>query len=162
MITLTRRYHFSASHRLHVDVLSHQENSELFGKCNNPFGHGHDYILSVTVRGRADTRTGLLVRVSALDSMVETEVLSLFAHRNINLDVEQFADLVPTTENVALVIAGILEENWVARFPEVEQAASLYKIHVQETDRNGFEICLDDLSGKLPFTRKHESVAVNA
>ncbi len=161
MITLTRRYHFSASHRLHVDVLSHQENSELFGKCNNPFGHGHDYILSVTVRGRADTRTGLLVRVSALDSMVETEVLSLFAHRNINLDVEQFTDLVPTTENVAWVIASILEEHWAAWF-QGETGASLYKVHLQETDRNGFEICLDDLSGKLPFTRKHESVAVNA
>jgi len=162
MIMLTRRYHLPASHRLHVDVLSDQENTELFGKCNNPFGHGHDYILSVTVQGRADTRTGLIVRVSALDSMVETEVLSLFAHRNINLDVEQFAELVPTTENVALVIASILEEHWAAWFPEVEQAASLYKVHLQETDRNGFEICVDNLSGRLSLVRKHESVAVNA
>ncbi len=87
MITLTRRYHFSASHRLHVDALSDQENSEIFGKCNNPFGHGHDYILSVTVQGRAGAKTGLIVQVSALDNLVETEVLSLFAHRNINLDV---------------------------------------------------------------------------
>lgn len=194
MTTLTRRYHFSASHRLHVDTLSDQENRKLFGKCNNPFGHGHDYILSVTVRGRVDATTGLIVPVSALDNLVETEVLSLFAHRNINLDIAQFADLVPTTENVALVIASILEEHWTAWLPVIEQAASprrqaeartsadlgaasesvvrrssseetgasLYKVHLQETDRNGFEICLHDLPGKLSLVRKQESVAVHA
>ncbi len=194
MTTLTRLYYFSASHRLHVDALSDQENCDLFGKCNNPFGHGHDYVLSVTVRDRVDTRTGLIVNVKALDSLVETEVLSLFGHRNINLDVEQFSDLVPTTENVALVIASILEEHWAAWFPGVAQAASprrqaeartsaglgaasesvvrrssseetgasLYKVHLQETDRNGFEICLRDLPHKPSLIRKHESVAVNA
>ena len=161
MITLTRRYHFSASHRLHVDALSDQENRELFGKCNNPFGHGHNYVLSVTVRAHPDTRTGLIVPVSAVDNIVETEVLSLFAHRNINLDVAQFAALVPTTENVALVIASILEEHWAAWFAE-ENGASLYKIHLQETDRNGFEVCLHDLPGKLSLVCKQESVAVNA
>lgn len=161
MTTLTRRYHFSASHRLHVDALSNKENRDLFGKCNNAFGHGHDYTLSVTVHGPVDKRTGLIVKVKALDTLVEAEVLSLFAYRNINLDVAQFAALVPTTENVALVIASILEEHWAAWFAE-ENGASLYKIHLQETDRNGFEICLHDLPGNLSLVCKQESVAVNA
>ncbi len=161
MTTLTRRYHFSASHRLHLDALSDQENSELFGKCNNPFGHGHDYILSVTLKGPIDRRTGLIVRVKALDTLVASKVISLFAHRNINLDVAQFAELVPTTENVALVITNIIQEHWGEWFAE-QTETHLYRVHLQETDRNGFEICLHDLPGKLSLVRKHESVAVNA
>ncbi|MDQ2839523.1 MAG: 6-carboxytetrahydropterin synthase [Acidobacteriota bacterium] len=161
MTTLTRRYHFSASHRLHVDALSDQENSKLFGKCNNPFGHGHDYILSVTVRGPIDRETGLIVPLKAFDSLVGAKVLSLFAYRNINLDIAQFADLVPTTENAALVIASILEEHWAAWFQD-ETAARLDKVHLQETDRNGFEIRMHELPTKLSIVRKHESVAVNA
>lgn len=163
MTTLTRRYRFSASHRLHVEALSDQENSDLFGKCNNPFGHGHDYILSVTVRGPVDRRTGLIVPVELLDGLVEAKVLSVFAYRNINLDVAQFAELVPTTENVALAIASILEEHWAAWFGEAARSGmGLYKVHLQETDRNSFEICMYDLPGKLSILRKDESVAINA
>ena len=161
MITLTRRYHFSASHRLHVSALSDEENLEHFGKCNNPFGHGHDYILSVTVSGLVDRRTGLIVNVKALDRLVRAKILDIFAHRNINLDVAHFGELVPTTENLALVIASILEEHWGTWFDQ-QSRPSLYAVHLQETDRNGFEICMRDLSGKPSLVRKPESVTVNA
>ncbi len=162
MITLTRRYPFSASHRLHADALSEEENRLLFGKCNNPFGHGHNYILSVTVSGPIDRRTGLIIPVKRLDALVESKILSLFAHRNMNWDLPQFADLVPTTENVALVIAGILEEHWSGWFEKIAQTgARLYKIHLQETDRNSFEMCMHDLPDKLAVVSKHESVVVD-
>src|SRR5258705_5947340 len=88
---LTRRYHFRASHRLNLPELSPAENQRLFGKCNYPFGHGHDYVLEVTVAGVVDERTGLIVRVSELDQLVREKVLQLFAYRYINEDVPQFA-----------------------------------------------------------------------
>jgi 6-pyruvoyltetrahydropterin/6-carboxytetrahydropterin synthase len=121
MITLTRRYHFSASHRLHSPALSAAENARIFGKCNNPFGHGHNYTLEVTV---AEPIVSILPK---LDRLVAERVLSLFAHRNLNLDVPQFAHLVPTTENIALVIADLLKDQ-----------LPLVRIHIQETDRNSF------------------------
>ena len=161
MTTLTRRYHFAASHRLHAGELSDQKNKELFGKCNNPFGHGHDYVLSVTVRGQVDRRTGLVVNVRALDSLVGAKVLKVFSYRNINVDVAQFADLVPTTENVALVIASILEEHWWEWFDR-QSDVNLYKVHLQETDRNGFEVFVEDWSGRFSIVGKQESVTVNA
>ena len=140
MITLTRRYRFSASHRLHSPELTAAENAELYGKCNNPFGHGHDYILEITAAGEVDTFTGLILPVAKLDSLVEKIVLELFASRNINLDVPQFANLVPTTENIALVIARLLGEHWNAYLRNTR--ARLERIHIQETDRNSFEVLL--------------------
>ncbi|HLH02386.1 MAG TPA: 6-carboxytetrahydropterin synthase [Bryobacteraceae bacterium] len=135
MTTETHRYRFSASHRLHVPSLSETENNQLFGKCNNPFGHGHDYILSVTVGGEIDAQTGLIIRAAVLDELVRTHVLSLVSHRNLNRDVAHFREIVPTTENLASFIAGLLERAWP---PELE--ARLARVHVQETDRNGFEV----------------------
>jgi 6-pyruvoyltetrahydropterin/6-carboxytetrahydropterin synthase len=140
MIGITRVYRFSASHRLHSPQLSDRENAEIFGKCNNPYGHGHDYVLSVTVNGEVDRRTGILIPVSALDRLVREKVLDLFSYRNINMDVPQFARLIPTTENIALVIAGLLQEHW-AEYLGVERAR-LHRVHVQETERNGFEVLL--------------------
>jgi 6-pyruvoyltetrahydropterin/6-carboxytetrahydropterin synthase len=140
MITLTRRYRFSASHRLHSPELSAAENAQLYGKCNNPFGHGHDYVLEVTATGKVDAFTGLVVSIPKLDRLVEYEILQLFASRNLNLDVPQFANRVPTAENVALVIANLLEEHWKAYLGDT--GARLYRVHVQETDRNGFEVLL--------------------
>lgn len=137
--TVTKLYRFAASHRLHLAQLSEEENTTLYGKCNNPFGHGHDYILEVTAEGPVDRETGYILRAAELDALVQNCVLSLFEHRNINLDVPQFRDLVPTTENIAGVIAEILDQNWT-RY--IAGSSRLARVHVQETDRNGFEVRL--------------------
>ena len=137
MTTLTRRYPFSASHRLHSPLLTNVENAELYGKCNNPYGHGHNYVLEVTVSGGVNSDTGLLVERRRLDGFVEERILKVFANRNINLDVPQFQTMVPTTENIALVVAGLLQERWHDAIPD---GVTLQRIHIQETDRNGFEL----------------------
>jgi 6-pyruvoyltetrahydropterin/6-carboxytetrahydropterin synthase len=134
---VTRLYRFSASHRLHIDRLSEEENTRLYGKCNNPFGHGHNYVLEVTAEGPVDTQTGLLLLPSELDRLVRERVLRLFEDRNINLDIPQFRRLVPTTENIAQVIAELIRQKWNAY---VSGSSRLSRVHVQETDRNGFEI----------------------
>jgi 6-pyruvoyltetrahydropterin/6-carboxytetrahydropterin synthase len=160
MIYLTRRYHFSASHRLHVTGLSEAENARLFGKCNNPFGHGHNYVLGVTVCGPVNLESGLILETRELDRMVEENVLRIFAHRNLNRDLPQFAELIPTTENVVLAIANILEANWLSWFGE-KSTARLAKVHVQETDRNGFEINLRSRQGEIVAVSGRESVTVS-
>ncbi len=137
MITLTRRYRFPASHRLHLVSLNDTENERLYGKCNNPYGHGHDYILEVTCAGQVNLSTGLLIPVARLDQLVESTILSVFAYRNINADVPQFAKVVPTTENIVLVIEDLLRNAWKQ---VADTGARLCRIHVQETDRNGFEM----------------------
>jgi len=161
MISLTRRYHFPASHRLHTPLLSEAENSRLYGKCNNPFGHGHDYILELTVSGELDPATGLLVPLVRLDQFVADKILRHFAYRNINLDVPQFASLVPTTENVALVIADLVKGAWRDSFGDLPIRAS--RVHIQETDRNGFEILIPALKTDiLAAEERNESVIVHA
>src|SRR4051794_3739729 len=97
---LTRRYHFSASHRLHSDQLSSVANSELYGKCNNPHGHGHNYVLEVTVEGEVDPETGRVIEPGALDRFVRDTVLGAIDHRDLNTDIPDFTSLVPTTENL--------------------------------------------------------------
>jgi 6-pyruvoyltetrahydropterin/6-carboxytetrahydropterin synthase len=160
MTTITRRYRFSASHRLHSPALSAAENAQLYGKCNNPFGHGHDYVLEVTVKGKVDAFSGLIVPVPKLDRLVEYEILQLFASRNINSDVPQFASRVATTENVALVIADLLEEHWEAYLGNT--GARLYKVHLQETDRNGFEILLAVRENSSTRHQLLETVSIHA
>ncbi len=161
MIRLTRRYHFPASHRLHSRHLSETENARLYGKCNNRFGHGHDYVLELTVTGELDPKTGALVPTGRLDQFVREKILRLFAYRNINVDVPQFADLVPTTENVALVIGQIVRQHWAEFFGE---AAGFYasRVHVQETDRNGFEVLLPAPRIETVSASRNESVMVHA
>src|SRR5512136_283461 len=105
MIRLTRRYRFSASHRLHSPALSERENAEVYGKCNNPHGHGHDYVLEVRVSGPLDGASGRVVAVPRLDRLVEEQVLSELRHANLNLDASQIAGDIPTTENLAAGIA---------------------------------------------------------
>lgn len=139
MISLTRRYRFSASHRLHSPVLSDRENAELYGKCNHPFGHGHDYLLEVTVDGEPDACTGQVVPPARLDALVEEHVLQLFNSRNINLDVPHFTDLVPTTENIVLVIAQILQDRWS---DSIGTSARLRRVYIRETGRNSFELSI--------------------
>jgi|SRR5579875_1223110 len=140
MTGITRRYRFSASHRLHTGVLSALENERLYGKCNNPFGHGHDYVLEVTAKGPVCGETGLVVPVGQLDRLVEETIIERLANRNLNLDVPEFGVLVPTTENIALTIARLLEQHWAAYLGR--SSARLARVHVQETDRNSFEVLL--------------------
>lgn len=135
MTTLTRAYRFSASHRLHSACLSDDENERVFGKCNHPFGHGHNYRLEITAAGEVDRETGALLPLARLDRLVEERVLSLFSHRNMNTDIPQFAGLVPTTENVASVVAGLLQAHWPADF-----SARLHRVRMEETGRNTIEL----------------------
>jgi 6-pyruvoyltetrahydropterin/6-carboxytetrahydropterin synthase len=150
---LTRRYRFSASHRLHSLALTDGENRALYGKCNNPFGHGHDYVLEVTIAGTPDPLTGLIMPRHDLDQWVESKVLKLFDHRNINTDVPAFAAHVPTTENVALLIARLLAEDWPHAFPAVR--GRLARVHILETDRNGFEVLINEARGASLHGQPH-------
>ena len=129
---LTRRYRFSASHRLATPALSDEENRQLYGKCNNPFGHGHDYVLDVTVEGTPD-KNGLVVERHALDQVVRSRVLDQLDHRNLNVDVPAMANVVPTTENLASAIRTSLERDWPLE-------ARLSRVRISETDRNIFEL----------------------
>jgi 6-pyruvoyltetrahydropterin/6-carboxytetrahydropterin synthase len=140
MTALTRRYRFSASHRLHSAELSDLENERLYGKCNNPYGHGHDYVLEITAVGDVDPVSGLVLPISQLDRLVTERVLRRFDHRYINIDVPAFETLVPTTENVALYIAGLLCDCWASYV--LNPAVRLGGVHLRETDRNSFEIVL--------------------
>src|SRR5262250_3188290 len=108
MVYLSRRYRFAASHRLHNGLLSEQENQRIYGKCNNPYGLGHNYVLEVTLSGEVDPRTGMACDLAALDEAVQREVIDRFDHVDLNLDVEIFRNGVPTTENLCIEIYGIL------------------------------------------------------
>jgi 6-pyruvoyltetrahydropterin/6-carboxytetrahydropterin synthase len=160
MISITRRYRFPASHRLHSLHFSEAENERLYGKCNNPFGHGHDYTLEITVTGELDAATGLLVPLARLDGFVTEKILRLFAYRNINMDVPQFADLVPTTENVLRVIGELICGHWPASFGDLDVRVS--RVQIQETERNGFELFLPAPEIENPTAQRNESVMVHA
>ncbi len=138
MFRVTRRYQFAASHRLHASGLSDEENQRLYGKCNNPFGHGHNYVLEVSARGPADADTGSAVDPRRLDELVAREVLRPFEHRNLNCDVEAFRDLTPTSENLAVEICRRLKRGWPAAFPG--EWPKLEKVRIAETARNIFEM----------------------
>ena len=129
---LTRRYHFAASHRLNTDALSAEENARLYGKCNHPFGHGHDYVLDVTAEGAPDA-SGQVVNREAMDALVNTQVLAHLDHRNLNVDVPALAGRVPTTENLAFAVEGMLRERWTL-------PARLAHVRVYETPRNRFDL----------------------
>lgn len=132
---LTRVYRFSASHRLHSPSLTEAENAELYGKCNNPWGHGHDYVVHVSVAGEPDSVTGRIVSPALLDRYVQERVVAVFDHKDMNSDVPDFEG-VPTTENLALDVARRLEPGWNEQFGAVK----LDRIFVQETPRNTFEL----------------------
>ena len=135
-VRVTRRYRFAASHRLHAAGLSDAENYQLFGKCNNPFGHGHNYELEVAVRGPVDAKSGQAVDRGLLDSLVAAHVLKPFDHANMNTEIGEFQELVPTTENLALVIERRLKQHWDG--PPIEY------IKVQETKNNKFQTGIDE------------------
>ncbi len=127
---LTRRYIFSASHRLHSDLLSEEENANVYGKCNNPHGHGHNYALEVTVSGRVDKKTGMVCNLVDLDETVRREILDRFDHVNLNVRPE-FKVAVPTTENLSEVIFHLLKRKF--------SSAHLEKVRLEETAMNSFE-----------------------
>ena len=127
---LTRRYLFSASHRLHNDQLSDEENRRVYGKCNNPHGHGHNYVVEVTVAGQVDPATGMVCNLMDLDSFVEREILERFGHEHLNA-LPPFQARVPTTENLAAEIYRILAEGFTP--------AQVEKIRIEETMLNSFE-----------------------
>jgi 6-pyruvoyltetrahydropterin/6-carboxytetrahydropterin synthase len=127
---LSRRYRFSASHRLHSDAMSDAENQATYGKCNNPHGHGHNYVLEVTVSGQVDESTGMVCNLVDLDQCVQGEVITRFDLENLNMKLE-FADSVPTTENLCLLIYDILKR----RFTQ----AHLERVRLEETMMNSFE-----------------------
>ena len=127
---LTRRYLFSASHRLHSDDMSEDWNRTTYGKCNNPHGHGHNYQLEVTVSGPVDTRTGMICNLVDLDGFVNAEILERFGHQNLNT-LPEFSKEVPTTENLCVAIYEILRRGF--------RHAHLEKVRMEETMMNSFE-----------------------
>ena len=127
---LTRRYMFSASHRLHSDAMSDAENAATYGKCNNPYGHGHNYRLEVTVSGPVDDRTGMVCNLVDLDGFVEKEVVARYDLENLNM-LKEFAQTVPTTENLCVEIFEILQRGF--------QKAHLDRVRLEETLMNSFE-----------------------
>ncbi len=135
---VTRRYRFAASHRLHSDGFSEDENRNLYGKCSNPFGHGHDYVLDVTASGPVNASSGQVVHVPTLDRLVTEQVLKDFDHRYMNADLNEFQKLVPTSENIIRVIEDRLTARWTAVFPG--GWPRLEGIRLRETKRNVFEL----------------------
>lgn len=129
-IELGRRYRFSGSHRLHSGRLSEEENRRVYGKCNNPHGHGHNYVVEVHVSGEVDPATGMIANLADLDGFVEREVLEPFDHRLLNEEVPEFRGSVPTTENLCKEIYRRLR-----KFP----MAKLERVRVEETSNNSFE-----------------------
>ena len=134
---LGRRYSFSASHRLHTPQLSEEENWRVFGKCNNPYGHGHNYVLEVRVSGEVDRATGMIANLADLDGFIEREVLQPLDHKSLNEDVPAFRDTVPTTENLCIEIFRRLKA-----FPN----AKLERVRIQETFNNSFEYAGENVS----------------
>ncbi len=104
IVSLTRRLQFSASHRLHSSHLSDEENRKIFDKCNNPNGHGHNYILEVTVKGEVDPQTGMVMNLTDLKTILEETVMQVLDHKHLNLDVPAFQKINPTSENIAVEI----------------------------------------------------------
>ena len=125
-----RRYQLSASHRLHSEALNEAENRAAYGKCNNPHGHGHNYVIEVLVEGEVDPETGMVINLANLDEVVQTFVLQRFDHTNLNLD-PMFVNQVPTTENLTRVVFGVLKK--------ALPVGTLEYVRVEETENNFFQ-----------------------
>ena len=127
---LTRRYMFSASHRLHSEEMSPQENKATYGKCNNPYGHGHNYSVEITVSGPVDKETGMVCNLVDLDGFVQEQVLERYGHQNLNA-LPEFIEIVPTTENLCMSIYQIVKRGF--------DKAHLERVRIEETMLNSFE-----------------------
>ena len=130
-VYLTRRETFSAAHRLHSMHLSDTENLQIFSKCNNPNGHGHNYVLEVTIVGHIDSNTGMVMNITDLKGLIQKHVLDLVDHKHLDFDVEYFREkkLVSTTENLAVFI-------WKQLASYLKQNVQLYEIKIYETEKN--------------------------
>jgi 6-pyruvoyltetrahydropterin/6-carboxytetrahydropterin synthase len=126
---LSRRYHFSASHRLHTDSYDAERNAAAFGKCNNPHGHGHNYTVQITVSGQVDPETGMVCNLAELDAFAQANLLERFEHTNLNT-LECFQEKVSSTENLSLEIHRIFQ-GFIG--------AHLEQVHVEETSNNSFD-----------------------
>jgi 6-pyruvoyltetrahydropterin/6-carboxytetrahydropterin synthase len=131
IVTVTRRLHFNAAHRVHNPALSDAENTALFGKCNNPNWHGHNYVLDVSVKGEIDKKTGYVVDLSKLKAVVNREVIDKVDHRNLNLEVDFMKGVIPTTENIVVAM-------WRVLAPVVAPS-TLERLVLSETDNNSAE-----------------------
>jgi len=127
-VAVYRKEHFNAAHRLHNKNWSAEKNAEVFGKCNNPNYHGHNYDLTVKIIGEVDPETGYVIDTKILSSLIKEKVLDRFDHKNLNLDVPEFAELNPSAENIAIVIYNLLR-------PHINSTLEL-KITLYETERN--------------------------
>ncbi len=127
---LTRRYRFSASHRLHNESMSPEENLATYGKCNNPYGHGHNYIVEVTVSGQVEPSTGMVCNLVDLDGFVKEQIVNRYDHMNLNT-VDEFQKLVPTTENLCVEIFNRLQKGF--------RPANVERVRIEETMMNSFE-----------------------
>jgi len=134
VVHFSRRYRFSASHRLHVGTMSEEENYATFGKCNNPFGHGHNYVLEVTVAGPVDAATGMVVDMVALDSLVKAQIVERFDQTHLNVDPLFAEALVPSTENFVIEVEKILQES--VRTLGIR----LVRARMEETSNNSFDL----------------------
>ena len=139
-VELGRRYRFAASHRLHSAQLSEMENARIYGKCNNPYGHGHNYTVEVRFSGAIDPDTGMITSLADLDSFVNERVIEAFDHRSLQDEVPAFREAVPTTENLCIEIFQRLES-----FPK----ATLEAVRLEETSNNSFEYA-GNHEGMLP------------
>jgi 6-pyruvoyltetrahydropterin/6-carboxytetrahydropterin synthase len=130
-VTVSRKAQFNAAHRLFNPNWSFEKNDEVFGKCNNPNYHGHNYELVVSVKGTIDPETGYVIDMKDLKALIKEHVEDVFDHRNLNLDTEEFKELNPTAENIAVVI-------WTRLRPHVKPSLEL-KVQLHETERNFVE-----------------------
>jgi 6-pyruvoyltetrahydropterin/6-carboxytetrahydropterin synthase len=137
-VHLSRKYGFTATHRLHATELSDSENRAIYGKCNNPHGHGHNYEVEITVAGPVDELTGRAVSLDTLDALAKKEVIEPLCYRNLNEEVEAFRKAVPTTENLASEVDRRLRAAWGDAFPS--GLPKLEKIRIWETERNICEL----------------------
>ena len=142
-MVITRKIEFSASHVCRDPRLSDQENQRIYGMAANPHGHGHNYVVEVSVRGPLDGATGRAVDIAVLDELVQREVVRPFDHRNLNQEVAAFASVVPTSENLGFEICRRLKRNWKQGFPG--EWPKLEKIRIGETARNIFEVRADEI-----------------
>src|SRR5215475_8358003 len=136
MFRVTRQYAFAASHRLHSLELAEAENQRIFGKCNNPHGHGHNYVVEVSIQGPVDSATGRVADPVLLDQFVRRWVIGPLDHRNLNVEVNEFASKVPTSENLGYEICRRLKQNWKEVFPGEWPRSE--KVRIGETPRNIF------------------------
>jgi 6-pyruvoyltetrahydropterin/6-carboxytetrahydropterin synthase len=137
MVYLTRSIEFAAAHRLHTDKLSADENVSIYGKCNNPNGHGHNYVAEVTVSGEPDAKTGIVIDLGAFEELLEREIEGKLDHKHLNLDTPYFKDCVPTAENIAIAIWRLLAD----KVPACRKggAVKLHRVRLIETARSWFD-----------------------